>query len=288
LILSHVALALLVVIIWGLNFVVVKVGVVVIPPLLFCALRFSFAAIPLVFFVERPAIPLPTLVAYGVIQFACQFAFLYSGLKVGLGAGLASLVIQLQVFITILLAVLLLHERPRPLQIMGALLSLAGIAVVGATSDSRSSFGGFLLVVLGACSWASANLITKRMGPVRPLALVAWGSLIAAPVLFGLSAAIEGPQAIAVAFDQMNWRDWLSVEYQAYPNTIFAFAVWSMLVRRYPSAVVTPYGLLIPVVGMAAGALVLDEALTSVRLLAALLILLGLVLNQLPARGAQR
>src|SRR5204863_2296843 len=109
----HVLLALAVAVVWGVNFVVIHVGLDSFPPLLFAALRFILVALALPF-VPRPGVPVRYVVAVGAFMSAGQFGFLFLGIAHGMPAGLASLVIQLQVVFTVALAVAFLGERPRP------------------------------------------------------------------------------------------------------------------------------------------------------------------------------
>lgn len=282
--LAHLLLAFLVVVIWGCNFVVIKIGLGSLPPLLFAALRFFFAAIPLVFFVKRPQVPFWRVAAYGLTQFALQFALLFGGMKLGVSAGLASIVIQVQAFFTIGLFVLVQGERPRRAQLLGGLVCLAGGVVVALNVESRATAIGLAMVVAAAVAWASANLMTRRMGRIDPLALVGYGSLAAAVPLFVLSALTEGDAAVAGLRHLADPTVMLTVFYQAYPNTLVGFGIWSMLVRRYPATQIAAFPLLVPVVGLIASALVLHEPLYAWKLFAGALILVGLALNQIPTR----
>ena len=284
--LAHILLALLVVVIWGFNFVVVKVGLASLPPLLFSALRFLFAALPLVLFVRRPKIPFAQIAAYGWIQFTLQFSLLFEGMQSGMPAGLSSLVIQLQAFFTVGLAILLLRERPRPLQMIGGLVGLLGMLVVGLHIESTATLVGFAMVVAAGAAWACANILAKRMGPLDALALVGWASFVAAPPLFVLSYFIEGPAAITTALSHLDAKSWFAILFQAYPNTILGFGIWAYLVRRYPTATIAPFSLLIPVTGMISGSLVLSEPMQWWKLVAGGLVLCGLALNQWGARGS--
>ena len=282
--LRHILLALVVVTIWGFNFVVVKIGLEGLPPLLFTALRFLFAALPLVAFVRRPAIPMRLLAGWGLAQFAVQFALLFVGMKLGMPAGLSSLVIQLQAFFTIGLAWALLGEHARPMQLLGAGIALAGMAIVAWHLDSPGTVVGLVMVVGGGVSWAVANILAKRMKAVEPLALAAWGSLVAVPPLAVLSLVLEGPATIVSALRGMGLEAWGTVLFQSYPNTLLGFGVWSMLMRRYPAAQVAPFSLLVPVAGMASAALVLHEAVEPWKIAAGALVLGGLALNQFAGR----
>ena len=75
--LRHFFLALAVVAVWGTNFVVIKLALGQLPPLLFGALRFAFALLPAVFFLRRPAVPWANLAGYGLLIGAGQFGLLY-------------------------------------------------------------------------------------------------------------------------------------------------------------------------------------------------------------------
>ncbi len=277
---TDILLALLTVTIWGFNFVVIKVGLGSFPPILFSALRFTFAALPLVFFIKRPAIPWHMLIAYGLFQFAVQFSLLFCGMKLGFPAGLASLVIQLQAFFTIGLAVVILGERPRIAQLLGAFIALTGMVVVATHINATATLVGFVFVVIAGLSWASANIVTKRMGKVNPLSLVVWGSLIAIPPLLLVSYLLEGTSSWAIAANNVTWLSAGTILFQAYPNTILGFGIWAILMRKYPTATIAPFSLLVPVVGMLSAALVLGEPLEWWKIVAGALVLAGLVLNQ--------
>lgn len=277
-------LALAVVLIWGFNFVVVKVGLQGLPPILFTALRFACAALPMAFFIRRPALPWRLLAGYALFQFALQFTLLFSGMKLGFPPGLASLVIQLQAFFTIGLAVLMLGERPLKTQLLGALIAFTGMVMVAAHIEAQATLIGFAMVVAAGLSWGVGNIFTKRSGKVDALALVVWGSLLAAPPLLLASFAIEGPAAIAAAMQGMNWLLAGTVLFQAYPTTIIGFGIWSALMRKYPTATIAPFTLLVPVAGMLSAALVLDESLQWWKIAAGMLVLGGLALNQFGAR----
>lgn len=281
---TDILLAIAVVTIWGVNFVVIKIGLQDLPPILFTALRFLFAALPLVFFVARPAAPWRFVAAYGLFQFALQFTLLFGGIKLGLPAGLASLVIQLHAFFTIGLAVLLMGEKPRAAQLIGALVALSGMALVAVKLEGHATVIGFVLVVLAAVCWAVANIVTKKMGVINALSLVVWGSLLSVPPLFLASWLAEGPAAWELAAQRFSLKTLFAVLFNSYPNTLIGFGIWSMLMRRYAAATIAPFALLVPVAGMLSTALFLGEELSWWKIVAGLLVIGGLALNQFGAR----
>lgn len=276
-------LALVAVTIWGSNFVVMKLGLRDMPPLLFCTLRFGFAAFPMVLLVRRPSLPWQQVAGWGLAQFAVQFGLLLTSLKLGMAAGLASIVMQLQAFFTIGLAWALLRERARMVQLLGGMVALAGMGVVAWNLQQRTSMIGLVLMIGGAMSWAVANVIARRMGPANAVALASWASLYAVLPLLLLSLLLEGAGVDLRALRDMDAATWLVIGFQSYPATLFAFGLWAMLMRRYPAAQIAPFSLLVPVSGMLAATLVLHEPLQDWKLAAGAMVLGGLALNQLPA-----
>lgn len=276
--LRHLLLALLVVAIWGSNFVAIKLALADLPPLLLCALRFVGVSLPLVFFVPRPAVTWPQLLTYGFTMFAAQFALMFLGMKLGLPAGLASLVLQFQVFVSLALSVALLGERVRGVQVAGALVAAGGFALVALHTGGDVTAAGLVCVLLSATSWGFANVTSRRLGKVNPLALVVWGGLVV-PLPMGLaSLAFEGRAAVWHGLTHAGPVAWLSLAYTVYLSTLVAYSIWSWLLARHPASTVTPFTLLVPVFGMVTSAFFLGEALPGWKLQAAALVIAGLVL----------
>jgi O-acetylserine/cysteine efflux transporter len=275
----HLLLALLIVSIWGSNFVAVKQALHDLPPLLLCTLRFVFVSLPAVFFLRRPAVPVRQLLTYGFSMFAFQFGFLFLGMKLGVSAGLASLVLQFQLFVTLALAAVVLKERITSAQIAGALIAGAGFVVVGLHTGGEVTVAGFTCVLLAAVSWGFANFTSKRLGRVNPLALVVWGSLVVPVPMAVASLVFEGPDVIVRSLTQVSNTANLSVAYIVYLSTLVAYSLWSWLLARHPATTVTPFALLVPVFGMLSSALVLGEPLPAWKLEAAALVIAGLSLN---------
>lgn len=271
------------ILIWGFNFVVIRWGLNDVPPLTLTLLRFVLASFPALLFVARPASPWWQVAAYGLFAFACQFSLLFGGIAAGMPAGLSSLVIQVQAFFTIGLAVLLTRERPRPAQGAGALLAAAGVALVGFHLPGGATRVGLALVLGAAASWATANMIVRRVRG-EPLAVVIWASAGAAVMMLPVALAVDGPARIAHTVATLSPLQWLGIAFQAWPTTLLAFAIWAWLLRRYPVALVAPFTLLVPIVGMAAAIALLGELLTWWKLAGAALVLGGLALNVLAHR----
>ena len=277
--LRHALLALAVVAVWGSNFVVIKLGLAHLPPLLFAALRFIFALLPAIFFLPRPTVPWRELAAYGVLIGAGQFGLLYLAMRRDISPGLASLVVQTQVFFTIGLAMWLARERLQRYQLAALALSLVGIGVIAAHTDAGTTVLGLVLVLLAALSWAAGNIVARRAGSANMLAYVVWASVFTVPPLLLLSLLFEGPAAMWQGLQQADAVTWAAVLWQSVGNTLFGYAAWAWLLSRHPAATVSPMALLVPVFGMAASAAWLAEPLPAWKLVAAALVIAGLALN---------
>ncbi|MDP2245861.1 EamA family transporter [Pseudomonas sp.] len=272
-------LALVVIIVWGMNFVVIKIGLDDMPPMLLGALRFMLAAFPAILFIKRPQIPLRWLLLYGATISLGQFAFLFYAMSVGMPAGLASLVLQSQAFFTLLFAALFLGERLRMANLFGLLVAAGGLLLIGLQGDRLMTLAGFALTICAASMWALGNIVTRKLGKVNLVGLVVWGSLIPPLPFLALSWFLEGPEVIEAALRGINLNSILVLIYLAFGATILGYGLWSRLLSRYPVSQVAPFSLLVPVVGLTSSALLLDERLGPLQVLGALLVMLGLLIN---------
>jgi O-acetylserine/cysteine efflux transporter len=272
---------LLVVIAWGSNFTAMKLALEEMPALLFVGLRFAIL-VPFLFLFPRPA-SWAAILAIGILINTGQFAFLFSAMEADVSAGLASLIIQSQAPLTILLAALVFGERVRPMQAAGIALACAGLAMFGIAGGGNVTTLGLLLVLTGALSWACGNLVLRRLPGVNMTALFIWASLVPPLPMLGLSYAIEGPAPFAT-IAAASAEAWLAVVYVAVASTVLGYSLWGTLLSRHPAAAITPFALLIPVVGISVAALVLGETVTRGEALAALVVLAGLALSILGQR----
>lgn len=287
--LRHLLVALLVVAIWGSNFVVIKFALGELPPLLFATLRFAFAVLPAMLFLPRPPVAWRNLATYGVLIGVGQFGVLYLAMRTQISPGLASLVVQTQVFFTVLLAMRVTRERVQGYQWLGLLLAASGIVVIASHTDGSTTVAGLAMVLFAALCWAVANMVGKQAGRVNMLAYMVWTSAFAVPPLLLLSLVFEGSTAIAAGVQHLSWQGWVAVLWQSWGNTLFGYGIWGWLLARHAAATIVPMALLVPVFGMSAAALMLGETMPAWKLMAAALVLSGLALNLLwPLRPWRR
>ncbi|WP_216157623.1 EamA family transporter [Polynucleobacter sp. P1-05-14] len=277
---SHLLLALAIVAVWGTNFVVIKLSLAAFPPFLFAALRYTFAFLPLVFFVPRPKTSWVNLCIYGLAVGVGQFGVLYFAINGRISPGLASLVIQTQVFFTIGFAMFFAKERLRTYQMLAVLVAMTGLGIIALHTDATTTFLGLALVVFTGFSWGVANTVSRRAGSINMLAYVVWASAFAIPPLFAISFLFEGGwEHMNTSLTSAPVGAWAGVLWQSWGNTIFGYSAWAWLLSKHPAAVVAPAPLLVPIFGMGAAAYFLGESLPAWKILAAGLVILGLIIN---------
>ena len=290
---SHVLQALLVVLIWGVNFVVIRWGLNEVPPFLLAAARFSLVVFPAIFFIKKPNVPWRWLIAYGWFNSFGQFALLFWAMKVGMPAGLASVVHQAQVFFTLIFSVLILQQRTQVTQWLGLMIAVMGLALIAYGKNAGTPVGmqmtslGLVLNLLGAASWAIGNVVVSAMRRAgiqpEPFGLVIWSSLIPIVPFLLISGLFESH--VYPDWQAISWHSIVSALYLAWAATLLGYGLWSRLLSQYEPNRVAPFTLLVPVVGLLTAWLVLGERLNQWQLWGSACLLIGLAVNVLGLRA---
>ncbi|OEF23523.1 EamA family transporter [Vibrio rumoiensis] len=280
------ALILLVVFVWGINFVIITIGIKDVPPFLLAGLRFAFVAFPLMLFLPRPAIPFRWLFLYGITISFGQFAFLFYALYVGMPSGQASLLLQMQVFVTAILAVLIFQDTLNRWQLLGGFMALIGIGfLLYGVIETDISILGYLLTFCAACSWGVGNICNRHISvqykDTNMLQLVVWGALIPIIPFFAFSFFFEDHQQILHAITQPSLTSVLALLYLSIVASLFGYSVWGMSIAKYGTASVVPFALLVPVVGLLSGWVMLDETLNVIQFVGCAVIIVGLCVYSL-------
>jgi len=272
------AIAVLIAFLWGMSFIAIKAGVAEAPPLFLTALRFTLAAFPAVLFIPRPKVKLVDLAGYGLCIGVGQFGLLFAAIAFGMPAGLASLVIQMQALFTMALAHFLLGQRVRGGQVFGALVALAGVAVIGAFRGGSAPLAPFFAVLAAAICWSFGNLFSIRAGRTHMLGFIVWSSLFSPLPLLALSFLLEDHASIVAALLHPSLAVWGGAAFLAYGATMVGFGLWSWLLSRHPAAQVTPFSLLVPVFGIGAATIVFHEPLSGGVALGISVVMAGLAI----------
>lgn len=274
------ALAVIAAALWGFAFPAIKVGLESFSPSQLTTLRFFVAALPLVFF-TRPAIAWPKLILIGMTLFAAQFVLLFFAYTQGMPAGVASVVMQSQVFFTVLIAAVTLGDAPTVRQAAAMGVAFVGLGIIGLTIGNDLTVLGLGLTLAAAFSWAVGNVLVKRTAHVAVLPLVIWLSLVP-PLPALLLSGMFDERSLLKALASASWASLGVAVYLGAMATTVAYALWGDLLRRYPTATVTPFALLAPCVGVTASAIMFDEEFPLLRYTGMILILAGLTANAVP------
>ncbi|MET9265581.1 EamA family transporter [Amycolatopsis sp. NPDC004079] len=283
-------LAVFVAVLWGLNFIAIHATLGQFPPMFAGALRFLLIAIPTVFLVPWPRVKLRYLLGYGLGFGTGQFAFLFVAMHLGMPTGLASLVLQASAPFTVLLGAVLLRERVSGRQLAGILLAVAGMTAIAWQQSAHAALIPVVLTLLAALSWAIGNLSMRRAEPDNPLHLTLWMSVVPPLPMLALSSIFEGPGAALHSLTTLGTKTGLigvvGLAYVVIFGTVIGSGIWTTLMRRNPAGVVAPFSLLVPVVGLTASFFILGEVPTVLTLVAAAVVIGGVLLGSLRRKPA--
>jgi O-acetylserine/cysteine efflux transporter len=288
----HLALLVLTVLVWGYNWIPLKIGATAIDPWWFGAWRVAGGALTLfvvLAFTRRSmaAPPGRAFIWVGIAQVGGLVAFSTLALHFGGVANVASLIFTMPVF-TAVFAYAVLGERLSPARIAWLIVAAAGIGVVASGIRSPDEIAGAVLAACGGASWALGNVLQRRAAyRVDMLRLVAWQQLVATVPLVALAVALGHPVAhldagviVAAIFTAavgsgVAWLWWGRALAELPANTValasFAIPViatlsaWVQLGAAPPP--LTAAGLAIVVVGLSGS--VLHERRNGVRTAAA-------------------
>lgn len=268
----------IVILIWGVNFVAAKMGMESFPPLLLAALRFTLVAIPAVFFIKPPGIGWKNVAIIGFVMSTLQFGLLYIGMMLGMPAGLASLVMQVQTVFTVLFAALWLGERPTPGQVAGIGIGLTGMAIVGWQFFAIAPPLPFLLTVGAGLMWGLGNVLTRRRPPRDGFSLVVWSALVAPIPLLAASLIFDGPTRVWTSLAHPSVNGVIGLLFLAYGASMVGYGLWNLLLSRHSAATVSPWSMLVPLVGAVAAYLYNGEVPTPLGIVGGIITLIGVLL----------
>src|SRR5687767_5387263 len=183
-----IVLVLLICVAWALNFLTSALAMREIPPFLFTALRFALLALPLVFFLKRPAPgQWPRLLAVGLCVGVLHFGLSFSALKLAGDLSSPAIVMQSYVPMTALLAWLVLGERFGWRTALAIAISFAGVLVLGfdpLVLDRPIALG---LMLVSALILAISTVLMKGLRGLDVYSQQGWVALISVGPLLAIS-----------------------------------------------------------------------------------------------------
>lgn len=270
---------------WGIGQVAIKLALADIPPVTQSALRCGIASVFVLgwcFMSDRmPAITrenLPGGLLVGTL-FAVEFILLFTGIGLTDASRATVFLYSAPFFVALGGWFVLPEERLRRIQIAGLVLAFTGLALAfGGGRGPGSTMLGDFLVLGAAVGWAATTLVIKgtalRHSSAETILLY---QLVIAAIVTGLVAVLAGEQVSAPSALTL-----VSLAYQSVFVAAFTYVVWFGLVRSYPANLLSAYTFLTPLFGVAAGHLLMGDPLEPRFLIAACLVVVGLVLVNRP------
>lgn len=279
----HILYALVLALIWGTNFVAIKLSYESFTPFALLFVRFLLAAFPAILFVGKPKAKWKDIIYLSLFLWVGQFSFTFVGIYLGASPGIAPLLLQSQTIFTLILSVIYLHHKPTIGEIIGISVAAMGVGGIVYERFIGGSFLGYAMLLPAAICVSVSNIQFSRLKSENehPLALVTWSSLITTPVMLCLCLVFEGPFAVYDALSNLTWTSTCSTLYTIYFSTLIAASLWAFLLKSYNPSLVVPFTLLVPVFAMVSSLLVLNEEFSLYSLASSSLILFGLAINQL-------
>ncbi len=274
-------------VVWGSTYVAIRVGVESIPPLAMAGIRYLIAGAvlfpiarrgggPELRAADRPclaqwlgmAVVGTMLLAFG--NGAASYA------EQTLPAGLTALLIATVPIWMVLADRVLNGQRIGPVSWLALLLGAVGVAIL-ARPHGHGAVLPVLIVLCGSLSWGTGSVLAGRLpAPTRPLLGSAMEMLAGGVVLTGLAAATGELSRIDPG--QFSGRSLLALLYLIGPGSLLAMTCYVIALRRLPTASVSTYAYVNPVVAVGLGALLLGERLTTITLIGGAVVLASVAL----------
>lgn len=270
---AQMLMAIAVPIIWGLGFAIAKVGLGQIPPMFLMGMRYTLAALVLIWFAKPLTGMMWKVFAAATVSGALTYGLVFSGLR-DIYASTAILVVQLQVPFLAILGVILLKERMSLRGALGMILAFGGVVLITGEPRVQENLIPVFTVIAGGLFWALGQVMIRRLGPIGGMRLLAWIAIFAAPQLFLASFILEEGQIAAIS--NAGWREWGVILYLGLIMTAFAYTMWYHVLTNCEINQIAPFLLLNPLATVAASILFLDEDLTVMIAIGGAIIILGI------------
>ena len=270
-------LATLVPIFLGFGFVIAKPAMEYFPPILLMGLRFTFAALILIWWFPIPKGYLKKIFIASLVANTIQYSFTYTGLNM-IDASAAVLLVQMEVPFGVLFAYFMLKEKPTIRSLIGISIAFIGVYILTGSPNLDGKFIGAALTIIGSAIWALGQVLVKPLSKeINPLALVAWLALFSGPILIILSAIFDGNTINY--FKTASLEGWIIAIYLGFIMQPITYGCFYYVLKNNPLYKVLPIVTMgIPLTGLLAAILLLGEEPTAELYIGGVIIALGVVM----------
>jgi O-acetylserine/cysteine efflux transporter len=205
-----------------------------------------------------------------------HFTLIFVGMSQGLSISSTVIAVQLGAPFSCVLAAIFYNDKLGAWRSLGMAVAFMGVLVIAGTPNVANHWGSFLLVVVGAFAWAAANVYMKRVGNIGVAAFLFWPALLSLPQLALLSALMEKNHLQLIETAPLS--AWLGIAYSMVFSTLIGYGLWYRLLKKYPLSRVTPFSLLVPIIGIGGGMVVYDEHITPMLIIGGLITIVGVAI----------
>ncbi len=275
-------------VLWGYNWVVMKYALLDAGAFQFGAMRTFLGALCLMlvmWVMKKPLKPkeLPMLIVLGVLQ-TCGFTGLIIWALVHGGAGKTAVLTYTMPFWVMVLAWPLLGEKIRGIQWLAVFSSLLGLIIIFDPLHLGGDFFSMSLAVMGGVFWALAVIVAKKLHHRAPhldlISLTAWQMFFGSLPLVAVALIVDAPP--------IHWspRLFAAIGFNAILCNALAWLLWLYALQRLAAGVASMTSMLAPLIGVLAAWVHLGEEPSVLEIVGMLLIGLALVLISFHAMKA--
>jgi len=258
----------------GFGFVIAKPAMQQFPPFLLMGLRFTIAALILIWWFPIPRGLLKNLFIVSFIGGTLTYGLVYMGLN-SVDASSSTLLIQTEVPFGVIIAYFLFKEKPGIKNIVGIVIAFFGLFVLLGAPNLQGKLIGVLLLLSGAFTWSLGMVMAKPISKkIGGFAVTAWVCLFSGPMLLLGSFIFDGNTINY--FLSANFHGWLIVAYLSLIMQPLAYGTWYNVIGRNPIHKVLPVMLLLPLTGLSTAIFLLGEEPTKQVFIGGVIILFGI------------
>ena len=266
-------IALITPILLGFGFAIAKPAMDQFPPFLLMGLRFTIAALILIWWFPIPKGFLKNIFIVSLIGGTLTYGLVYAGFN-RVDASSATLIIQTEVPFGVIIAYFLLKERTEIKNVIGMAIAFIGLYILLGAPNLEGKLIGVILLLAGAFAWSLGMVLAKPISSkIGGLVLVAWISLFSGPMLL-IGSFIFDSNTVNHLFSG-NFKGWIIVFYLSVIMQPIAYGAWYYVLGRNPVQKVMPVMLLLPVTSLATAIFLLGEEPSSQLIIGGLIILFG-------------
>ena len=261
----------------GFGFVIAKPAFESFPPILLMGVRFTFAALLLIWWFPIPKGYLKKIFFASLIANTLQYSITYTGLNY-IDASAAVLLVQTEVPFGVIFAFFMLKEKPTIRALIGIAIAFVGVYILTGSPNLEGKFFGISLTIIGSAIWALGQVIVKPLSKeINPLALVAWLALFSGPVLVTLSSIIDGDTIKYLS--EAKFDHWIIAFYIGFIMQPVTYGCFYYVLKNNPLYKVLPIVTMgIPPTGLLAAIFLLGEKPTQELFIGGAIIIVGVIL----------